>query len=90
MPIKNGGKTDKFTWTQEINSLMLIIDIPFDTNKKTLKVNIEKKKLSCSINGKMILDGELSNECIIDDSYYQIETDNDKKQLLISLQKTGG
>lgn len=69
---------------------MLIIDIPIDTNKKSVKIKFEKKKLSCSLDGKVLVEGDLSQDCDPDESYFQIESSKDKKQLLINIQKTGG
>jgi hypothetical protein len=84
------GKTGLFTWTQEISSVMLIHDIPTDTNKKMVKCLFSKQSLEVRVNDVVLCNSTLSNPYVPDESYWQIETEGQKKQLIIVLQKTAG
>ena len=69
-PISNGGVTDKYTWTQTLSEVQVIIDsqklglppgVPLKS--RDLTVSLTKKKLKIQWKGKEpLVDGELHKE----------------------------
>lgn len=84
-PIGNGGKTDKYVWTQTLSELTVAIHLPPDTKTKMLDVQIKNTSLKVSIKGNPtpIVQGELHKRIVVDDSLWTLE-DGD---LVINFQK---
>ena len=59
MPIENGGKTDKYTWTQTLSEVNMSIPVPENTRAKMLDIVISTKKIKVGIKGQPpIINGE--------------------------------
>lgn len=73
-PPGNGGKTDKYVWTQQLADLAINIPVPVGTKAKMLDIKFTNSKLKVSIKGKEpIIDGEFYNRIIVDDSFWTLE-----------------
>eukprot|EP01080_Neovahlkampfia_damariscottae_P004421 gene4421-7796_t len=85
-PIGNGGKTDKYTWTQKENECSIIIDVPYGTRGKNLDIKIEADSLYVALKGSKepIINGKLHSRILPNDSYWDLE---DKKLLTICMVK---
>ncbi len=88
-PNKGNGATidGKYTWTQTLSELNVIIDVPENTRGRDLHVEIKKQKLKAALKSnlsKPIVDAPLSHSIICDDSFWTVEDGN---RLVINLQK---
>jgi hypothetical protein len=85
-PKGNGGKTDKYTWTQTEKDISLLIDVPKGTRGKNLNISIESTKIHVSLKGsdKPIIDGKLHAKILPKESYWDLE---DQKLLTFFLVK---
>ncbi|EKX45230.1 hypothetical protein GUITHDRAFT_159699 [Guillardia theta CCMP2712] len=94
-PISNGGVTDKYTWTQTLSEVQVIIDsqklglppgVPLKS--RDLTVSLTKKKLKIQLKGKEpLVDGELHKEVKTDTFIWTIE---DANRLVLSMDKENG
>ncbi|KAF8821142.1 nuclear movement family protein [Cardiosporidium cionae] len=84
-PIGNGGKTDKYIWSQTLSSVEVQILVPPGTNSSACDVLISGQKLRVGLKGKPpIIDGVLHSRIKVDDSLWTLE---DKKYIQITLDK---
>eukprot|EP00486_Rosalina_sp_Unknown_P005020 CAMPEP_0201574696 /NCGR_PEP_ID=MMETSP0190_2-20130828/19354_1 /ASSEMBLY_ACC=CAM_ASM_000263 /TAXON_ID=37353 /ORGANISM="Rosalina sp." /LENGTH=197 /DNA_ID=CAMNT_0048003303 /DNA_START=45 /DNA_END=635 /DNA_ORIENTATION=+ len=70
-PPGNGGKTDKYVWTQSLSEVEVTLEIDANLRGKNLKIVIKKRHLFVAIKGNEstpIIDGKLSSDVDIDDS----------------------
>lgn len=73
-PPGNGGKTDKFVWTQSLSELTVNIPMPPNTKAKMLDVSITNSKLKVGLKGAPpAVDGELHKRVIVEDSFWTFE-----------------
>mmetsp|Transcript_11952 Transcript_11952/g.17842 ORF Transcript_11952/g.17842 Transcript_11952/m.17842 type:complete len:306 (-) Transcript_11952:26-943(-) len=81
----NGGKTDKYVWTQTLSELTLTVPLPANTKSKEINCVISRQHLKVGLKGQApIIDGELHKKVIVDDSFWTLE---DGRELAIALQK---
>lgn len=85
-PVGNGGTVDgKYVWTQTLQELSVTIPLPENTRAKNLDVKMNKKHLKIGLKGKdLIVDDDLTNTIIVDDSFWTVEDGN---RLVLTLQK---
>lgn len=58
-PLGNGGKTDKYVWTQTLSEVVINIPIPSNITSKMIDATFGSKKVKVGIKGqKPIIDGE--------------------------------
>jgi len=87
-PIENGGKTDKYRWTQTLKELNVYIELPKDIRSKQLDVIIESGHLRVGIKGQPpILDGDWphavnSNRCM-----WTLDPKSTSKTLCLEIEK---
>ena len=80
----NGGKTDKYVWTQTLSEVTVNIPVPSGTKTKMLDVEISNKRLRVGIKGQPpMINGELHKRVVVDDSFWTLE-DSD---VVINFQK---
>ena len=74
-PIGNGGKTDKYEWTQTLSELTVNIHLPPGTKTKMLDVQIKNSSIKVSIKGQgsPLVQGELHKRVMVDDSLWTLE-----------------
>lgn len=83
-PPGNGGKTDKYVWTQTLSELTINIPVPAGTKTKMLDVQITNTKLKVGLKGQeTIVVGELHKRIIVDDTIWTLEDG----EVVINLQK---
>ncbi|KAM3144941.1 hypothetical protein pb186bvf_002946 [Paramecium bursaria] len=72
-PIGNGGKTDKYIWTQTLTEVQVYVPIPFKITKKELTVKIESSSLHIQIKGEApLVSGQLYEKIQSDESVWTI------------------
>ncbi|VWU50391.1 nuclear movement protein, putative [Hepatocystis sp. ex Piliocolobus tephrosceles] len=86
-PKGNGGKTEKYTWTQTINSLDMYIDLKEKMRTKDIKVDITYKKLCITIKNKNFINGEFYKHIKPEDSIWTLE---DNQVIHLSIEKLNG
>jgi hypothetical protein len=84
-PPGNGGRTERYVWTQQLSELAVNIPMPAGTKAKMLIVDITNRHLRVSIKGQAtpLIDGEFHKRVIVDDSTWTLEDG----ELVLSLQK---
>jgi len=84
---KNGGETEDYKWTQTIDEVHVLIDVPQSVKGKNIKVDIKMEYLKVEILGNLIFEGKLYEKITVDESVWTLETYNNKKILDINLVK---
>lgn len=86
MSTYNGGVTDVYRWSQQIMNVDIQIKIPSGTRAREVICDIKNKHLKVMIKGqeKPIIDGELYEKVVVEDSLWSIE---DQEYLTINLEK---
>lgn len=83
----NGLDLEKYSWTQTLAELTIVIPVPAGTRGKTCDVEIGSKTLRAGVQGQeAVLNGELEDSIIVDECYWNC----DGKVLEITLQKKDG
>eukprot|EP00164_Ancoracysta_twista_P001267 GFYU01001664.1.p1 GENE.GFYU01001664.1~~GFYU01001664.1.p1 ORF type:complete len:319 (+),score=135.36 GFYU01001664.1:67-1023(+) len=81
----NGADLENYSWIQTLGELTVSVPLPEGTSKKSLVCEIKQRKLKVAIKGgDTIIDGDLPEKIIVDDSFWTIE---DQKLLVITLTK---
>lgn len=83
----NGGKTDKYVWTQTLSQLEVNISSPLKIASRDVKVNFFNSKLKVLIKGEVVVDGNLFAKVKPDDCMWTLVDGN---QLVITLEKLNG
>jgi len=75
MSTYNGGVTDVYRWSQQIMNVDIQIKIPSGTRAREVICDIKNKHLKVMIKGqeKPIIDGELYEKVVVEDSLWSIE-----------------
>lgn len=94
-PPGNGGKTDKYVWTQTLSEVEVTLEIDANLRGKNLKIDIKKRHLFVAIKGKEsepIINGKLSADVDTEESTWTLDKDYKKstKTLTITLTKLKG
>jgi hypothetical protein len=83
-PPGNGGRTDKYVWTQQLSELTVNVPVPAGTKGKQLDIDISNRRLRVGLKGQApIVSGELHKRVIVDDSFWTL-VDN---EVVLNLQK---
>lgn len=91
-PLGNGGKTDKYTWTQTLQEVTVHIPVP-KVKANQLEVEYDVSKLLVRVKGQdPIVDGELYAEILSDATNWTLEEDKESggKILTLYLPKMNG
>lgn len=83
----NGGKTDRYTWTQTLSEVNVMVTLPASTRGKDCTVDIRPKRvkvLHCG-DASPFLDGELFGSIVTDDSTWTLEQDPGKETKTLTL-----
>jgi DNA mismatch repair ATPase MutL len=85
----NGGKTDKYVWTQTLEELHMYITVPKEIRAKDMKVLIETTKCFVAVKGQTpIIEGEFPERIKADDSIWTIEDGEEGGKVLhLAIQK---
>ena len=78
-PVGNGGTVEgKYVWTQTLEELVINIPLPGNTRGRDLNVGMNKNHLKVSLKGKQepIVNDDLTNTIIVDDSFWTVEDGN--------------
>lgn len=83
-PIGNGGKTDKYVWTQQLSDLTVNIPVGQGIKGKMLDVDFTNTKLRVGLKGQPpIVNGEFHKRIVVDDSFWTLEDG----EVVLNLQK---
>lgn len=87
-PIGNGGTVDgKYTWTQTLEEVTVVVPLPENTKGRDLSVTMGKSNLKVGLKSKAgtwIVNAPLVKTIICDDSFWTVE---DGSRLVMNLQK---
>jgi hypothetical protein len=84
-PEGNGGRTDKYVWTQTLQETQVNFEVPSGTKSRQVAVEITASKLKVGLRGgETIVDGPLFNRVKVDDSFWTLEDGN---RICVYLQK---
>jgi len=93
-PVHNGGSTERYTWTQTLADLQVVISseqlgVPSGQLKaKMLAIDIKKKALKVGVKGKEpLIDGELHQAVKTDNCFWTVE---DSNRVVFTLEKVNG
>ncbi|KMZ79295.1 nuclear movement protein [Plasmodium vivax India VII] len=86
-PKGNGGQTEKYTWTQTINSLDMYINLEQKVKTKDIKLQITYKKLYVNVKNEVIIDGEFYKHIKPEDSIWTLE---DNRVIHVCIEKLNG
>lgn len=84
--IGNGGKTDKYVWTQTLSDLLVNIPLPTGITSRQLDISIRNTHLRVGIKGQggnILVDGDLHKRVVVEDSFWTVEDG----EIVISLTK---
>lgn len=99
IPIGNGGiggikgGPSLYYWTQTLKDLTVYVDVPQDVRGKDVKCTIQPRKISLSVRGEVLLEGDLEESIRCDESMWTLNVDNNSSiargggQVVISLDK---
>jgi hypothetical protein len=83
-PPGNGGRTDRYSWTQQLSEVTVNVPMPPGTKSKMLDVDYSNKRLKVGIKGQpSIINGEFHKRIIVEDSLWTFEDG----EVVLSLQK---
>merc|ERR1719253_120282 len=80
----NGGKTDKYFWSQSLTELTVEIGLDEVCAGKDINVKFQPHKLTVSVKGKVVLDGELHERVNCEESMWNLE---DRRKIILTLEK---
>uniref|UniRef100_A0AAV1TQI7 Nuclear migration protein nudC n=1 Tax=Peronospora matthiolae TaxID=2874970 RepID=A0AAV1TQI7_9STRA len=81
----NGGKTDKYVWTQTLQEAQVNFAVPEGTKARQVDVEIRAEKMKVGMRGgDTFVDGPLYSKVKVDDSFWTLEDGN---RICIYLQK---
>lgn len=84
-PVGNGGTTDKYVWTQQLNSLEVMVPVKPGTKARDIICKIGLESIKLGVKGEeLILDGKLFSKTKPDDSTWALV---DNKTVQISIEK---
>mmetsp|Transcript_95876 Transcript_95876/g.276890 ORF Transcript_95876/g.276890 Transcript_95876/m.276890 type:complete len:345 (+) Transcript_95876:85-1119(+) len=82
-PLQKGGEDDGYAWKQDTDELEVSVDVPGDATKNQIKVIFAARRLQVQHAGKVLVDGQLSAQCVPDGSTWTMG----KGRVVISLEK---
>eukprot|EP00211_Chloroparvula_japonica_P007797 CAMPEP_0119122068 /NCGR_PEP_ID=MMETSP1310-20130426/2442_1 /TAXON_ID=464262 /ORGANISM="Genus nov. species nov., Strain RCC2339" /LENGTH=314 /DNA_ID=CAMNT_0007111675 /DNA_START=77 /DNA_END=1021 /DNA_ORIENTATION=+ len=80
----NGGKTEKYEWTQTLQEVDLRISLPEGTRGRDVDVEVKKQSITVTLKGKTVIAGQLHKAVHTGDPMWSVE---DRKELLVTLEK---
>jgi len=84
-PLGNGGKTDKYTWTQTLSTLEVFVDLRPGLKAKQIVCDIGGETLKVGIKGEpLLLDGKMHSKVKTDDCMWTLL---DNKCVQITIEK---
>lgn len=85
----NGGMDDKLVWSQDIHTVTVQVDLPKVTKPKELIVDLQSKKISVKYkqSGEVVIEGEWCQSIKVGDSFWSVESEEDKSRLQLNLDK---
>mmetsp|Transcript_16509 Transcript_16509/g.16445 ORF Transcript_16509/g.16445 Transcript_16509/m.16445 type:complete len:358 (-) Transcript_16509:38-1111(-) len=87
MPINNGGKTDRYFWTQQLNDITINFYIPENFQAKHIKVNLRPDHITIIHKGQVFLDGDFFDGIKPDDPLWMVDTVEGRKCIVLTLDK---
>eukprot|EP00743_Colponemidia_sp_Colp-15_P000899 GILK01000992.1.p1 GENE.GILK01000992.1~~GILK01000992.1.p1 ORF type:complete len:317 (+),score=83.41 GILK01000992.1:53-1003(+) len=84
-PEGNGGKTDKYVWTQTLGALEIVVPVPRGTTAKQISCDIGVRKFKLGLKGQPpMVEGELHDKVKPDESYWTVV---DNQAVQVNLEK---
>ena len=90
-PEGNGGKTDRYVWTQTLQDVTVTFPVRAGLKSKHLSVAMKADRLKLEIKGEdMLCDGELCQRIKTADSTWTIENSDEGRRVVFYLAKHNG
>ena len=86
----NGGKTDRYSWTQTLHELTVNFFIPSDVLGRMIKVDVKADRIRILVRNAVFLEGEFSNKVKPDDHVWTIDTVDGLRVLSLTVDKYEG
>lgn len=85
-PPGNGMVLEKYSWTQQLADLQVVVPVPEGTRTRDLKVDLTTTKISVGLKNaaEPLLAGPLHKRIVLDESFWTLE---DNREVVISLVK---
>ena len=84
----NGGDMEKYSWTQTLEELTVVVPVPGNLKGSHISCDIGKNKLTVGIKGKEpILSGALQKAVQAEDAIWTLEPSPEGKNVVITLEK---
>lgn len=89
LEIKNGGISEKFTWSQpDVNSMEIYIPVPSDiVAKRDIKITYGSKHIKVVIKGEIVIDGDFFSSINADTLVWTVDDNKNGKYIIISFGK---
>jgi len=85
-PEGNGGKTDKFVWTQTLQEVQVVIEVPKNMRGRDFIVDIDVSTLLVKIKGQEpIISGDMHMKVDVDDATWTLEQEGGKDTKTLTL-----
>lgn len=72
IPIGNGGFTDKYYWTQDLEELSVHIDVPHDVRTKEIDLELHSARMILKVKGELVLEGTFDGTVNTEDSFWTL------------------
>jgi len=72
-PEQCGGKTDRYSWTQNEREIVVTFHVDAATTSRDVEVDIRTKSIRVAVHGEVKLEGELIRRVIVDDCLWEME-----------------
>lgn len=72
-PEQCGGKTDRYSWTQNEREIVVTFDVDAATTSRHVEIDIRTKSIRVAVRGEVKLEGELIRRVIVDDCLWEME-----------------
>lgn len=85
-----GAKLEAYSWGQTETEVTLTVSgLPKETHTKDVSFHTTSSRLTLSVHGRLVLDGDLHAPVVSDESYFQIDADDDEHaSITVRLTKT--
>eukprot|EP01041_Mallomonas_annulata_P003825 gene3825-7622_t len=84
---RSRGTTDKYRWTQSDQEIEMFVAVEKCTKGRDVLLDILSSGIVLSVSGHVLLDGDFFNEVVPSDCNWQLDDDDDKRVVWITLTK---
>lgn len=91
IPVGNGGTCENYVWTQTLDEVEVRVEVPTNIRGRHCVVNLTRKHATIGLKGATpLIDGDFKADINAEDSLWTLETEGDRKFIVINLEKYKG